>query len=83
MNDILGKTNKRDAQGQHKPSKYIHDAKASSPYRPRKAYIVEVGYGAETRYDDKLKENQNQHAQLKTLKLLHQEEFAEMLDAII
>ena len=74
ISDTLGKTDKQDVQGQHKPSRYIRDAKADSLYRPRKAYIIEVGYGAEIRCEDKLKEKQNQHAQLKTLLL--QEGFA-------
>ena len=48
--DTVAKTKKRDAHGQHKPSNYIRDAKADSLYRPGKAYIIEVGYEAETRY---------------------------------
>ena len=81
IEDVLGRADKRDAQGRRKLDKFIHDPKSVTPYRPRKAYIIEVGYGAETRYQQKLQEKDAQHSQLRSL--LRAEGFADVTNPII
>ena len=49
VEDVLGRADKHDVQWRRKSNKLIYDPKSVTPYRPQRAYIIEVGYGAETR----------------------------------
>ena len=42
----------------------MHDPTNDPPTRPCKAFIIEVGYTAETRYEERLRSKSQQHAQL-------------------
>ena len=74
-------TGKRDAQRRHKPRKCIHDSSKDPPTRPCKAYIIEVGYAAETRYVEKVQAKIEQHAQL--CKLLEASGFEPVIQPMV
>ncbi|MCJ1422122.1 hypothetical protein MMC29_000001 [Sticta canariensis] len=59
---LQGRLGKCSADGHMvKVDRIIYDPKADPPHRPRKAYVIEVGYGSETKYKDKLEEKYDQH----------------------
>ena len=82
----LGKVRKRNARGQIKAliDRQLYDREADPsgpPFRRRKAYVIEVGYGAETRYATKLQEKQDQHSRLNNL--LQMEGFQGVLNPVL
>ena len=81
-NDVhIPATGKRDAQRRHKPARMVHDNKHKPPIRRCKAYIIEVGYSAETRYEAKVQEKIKQHEKLTAL--LEEEGFEVILQPIV
>ena len=81
IEDVPGRADKRDARGRRKLDKFIYDPESVTPYRPRQAYIIEVGCGAETKYQQKLQEKDAQHSQLRSL--LRAEGFVDVTNPII
>ena len=67
-NDIyVPATGKRDVGRKRRPARMMHDKSKDFPVKKRKAYIIEVGYAAETRYEAKVQKKVEQHAKLQTL----------------
>ena len=58
---------KRDAQRRRKINRLLPTSDKDNPMRPCKAFIVEVGYAAETRYAAKVVEKTQQHKVLSDL----------------
>lgn len=71
----------RGAERRKVPRRCIHDPELDPPFRPCKAYIIEVGFGSETRYKEKVQQKVQQHKQL--CQLLQDAGFEPVIQPII
>ena len=74
-------TGKRNANRRRLPTRMVPNKGKDPPFRKCKAYIIEVGYAAETRYEAKVQEKIEQHEKLRIL--LEAEGFEVVLQPII